>query len=73
MNRGEIVESIDLPIPSGPTGAIVRPHYPPARRGPGHHQSLLPREPSGETRFAYGAVGPTPFLVADTKRSSRQP
>jgi carbon-monoxide dehydrogenase medium subunit len=66
MNRGEIVESIDLPIPSGPTGGsfgrITR------RRGVDLATINLCCLVShtGETRFAYGAVGPTPFLVTDT-------
>jgi carbon-monoxide dehydrogenase medium subunit len=66
MQRGEMVESIDLPLPSSPTGAsfgrITR------RRGVDLatiNLCCLVNQ-SGETRFAYGAVGPKPFLVRDT-------
>jgi CO/xanthine dehydrogenase FAD-binding subunit len=66
MNRDEMVESIDLPVPPGPNGAsfgrITR------RRGVDLATiNLCCRvSPTGETRFAFGAVGPTPFLVTDT-------
>jgi CO/xanthine dehydrogenase FAD-binding subunit len=65
LQSGEMVESIDLPINRDPTGAafgrITR------RWGVDlatiNLCSLVKR--SGETRFAYGAVGPRPFLVRD--------
>jgi CO/xanthine dehydrogenase FAD-binding subunit len=65
LQPGELVESIDLPIDREPTGAafgrITR------RWGVDlatiNLCSLVKR--SGETRFAYGAVGPRPFLVSD--------
>ncbi len=66
MARGEMVESIDLPVPLGPAGAsfgrITR------RRGVDLATINLCClvSHSGETRFAYGAVGPKPFLVTDT-------
>lgn len=65
MQRGELLESIDLPLPSGSTGAafgrITR------RRGVDLATINLCClvNSSNETRFAYGAVGPKPFLVAD--------
>ena len=65
MAGGEIVESIDLPVPSGATGAafgrITR------RRGVDLATINLCClvTGSGESRFAYGAVGPRPFVVDD--------
>jgi CO/xanthine dehydrogenase FAD-binding subunit len=65
LNRGEIVESIDLPIPSGPAGAafgrVTR------RRGVDLATINLCClvTPSGQARFAYGAVAARPFLVTD--------
>jgi xanthine dehydrogenase iron-sulfur cluster and FAD-binding subunit A len=66
LERGEVIESIDLPVPEGPRGAafgrVTR------RRGVDLATINLCClvKPSGETRFAYGAVGPRPFLVEDT-------
>jgi len=63
--RGEIVQSIDLPVPQGPTGAafgrITR------RRGVDLATINLCGlvTSGGEGRFAFGAVGPTPFLAID--------
>jgi len=65
LNDGELVESIDLPLPSEPTGAafgrVTR------RRGVDLaiiNVCCLVRR-SGEVRFAFGAVGPRPFMVED--------
>ena len=71
LGRAEVIESIDLPLPAGPRGAafgrITR------RRGVDlatiNLCCLVNRclvNPGGEARFAYGAVGPRPFLVEDT-------
>lgn len=66
LSRGELVQSIDLPFPPVPTGAafgrITR------RRGVDLATINLCGlvTGSGESRFAYGAVGPTPFLTVDT-------
>jgi carbon-monoxide dehydrogenase medium subunit len=61
----ELVASIDLPIPTAATGAafgrVTR------RRGVDLatiNLCCLVTQ-AGETRFAFGAVGPRPFLVAD--------
>ena len=65
MAGGEIVESIDLPVPSDATGAafgrITR------RRGVDLATINLCClvTGSGKSRFAYGAVGPRPFVVDD--------
>jgi carbon-monoxide dehydrogenase medium subunit len=65
LNRGEIVESIDLPLPSEPAGAafgrITR------RRGVDVASVNLCClvKASGETLFACGAVGPRAFLMRD--------
>jgi CO/xanthine dehydrogenase FAD-binding subunit len=65
LERGELIESIDLPLPNGPRGAafgrVTR------RRGVDLATVNLCClvKASGETRFAYGAVGPRPFLVED--------
>jgi carbon-monoxide dehydrogenase medium subunit len=65
LGRGEIVESIDLPVPDRPTGAafgrVTR------RKGVDLatiNLCCLVSEP-GPVRFAYGAVGPRPFVVDD--------
>jgi CO/xanthine dehydrogenase FAD-binding subunit len=65
LGRGELVESIDLPIPTEPAGAafgrVTR------RRGVDlatiNLVCLVTR--SGAVRFAYGAVAARPFVVAD--------
>jgi CO/xanthine dehydrogenase FAD-binding subunit len=61
---GEIVESIDLPLPIEPTGSAF------GRLTRRHGVDLaivsvccVARE-SGEVRFAFGAVGPRPFVIA---------
>jgi CO/xanthine dehydrogenase FAD-binding subunit len=66
LTPGELVESIDVPIPTEATGAafgrVTR------RRGVDlatiNLCCLVTAD--GETRFAYGAVGPRPFVVSDT-------
>ena len=65
LKRGEIVASIDLPFPPVPSGAafgrLTR------RRGVDLATVNLAClvTARGETRFAFGAVGPRPFLVTD--------
>ena len=65
LTRGEMLESVDLPFPKAPVGAafgrITR------RRGVDlatiNLCGLITSE--GEARFAFGAVGPTPFVAVD--------
>jgi CO/xanthine dehydrogenase FAD-binding subunit len=64
LNGAEIVTSIDLPIPPRGTGAafgrVTR------RYGVDLASvNLCCLVTAGETRFAFGAVGPRPFLVRD--------
>lgn len=61
---GEIVESIDVPLPTGRTGSAFKRLA--RRRGVDLaivNLCCVVLE-SGEARFAFGAVGPRPFLVA---------
>jgi CO/xanthine dehydrogenase FAD-binding subunit len=73
LATGEIVASIDVPMPSIPTGAafgrVTR------RRGVDLASINLccVVTGSGETRFAYGAVGPRPFVVNDTSGTLTDP
>ena len=66
LQRGELVESIDLPVPTAPTGGafgrVTR------RRGVDLATINLVAviTSAGEARFAYGAVGPRPLLVTDS-------
>ena len=64
---GEIVQSIDLPRPAAPAGAA----FGRVTRRFGVDLATINLvcrvDASGETRFAYGAVGPKPFLVTDTR------
>jgi CO/xanthine dehydrogenase FAD-binding subunit len=64
VKRGEIVESIDLPLSEATGGAFGRLTR---RRGVDLATINLCCliTPSGETRFAYGAAGPRPFLATD--------
>lgn len=66
LEHGEVVLSIDLPIPVEPTGSAFGRI---ARRW-GVDLATVNLSccvtVSGETRFAYGAVGPTPILAIDT-------
>jgi CO/xanthine dehydrogenase FAD-binding subunit len=65
LSGAEIVESIDLPVPSAGVGAafgrVTR------RRGVDLATINLCclAQASGEARFAFGAVGPRPFIVKD--------
>ncbi len=66
MAPGELVTSIDLPVPAEPTGGafgrVTR------RRGVdlATVNLVVVVTSAGEARCAYGAVGPRPFLVTDT-------
>jgi carbon-monoxide dehydrogenase medium subunit len=66
MDRGELVTSIDLPVPTAPTGGafgrVTR------RRGVdlATVNLVVVVTSAGEARCAYGAVGPRPFLVTDS-------
>jgi carbon-monoxide dehydrogenase medium subunit len=65
LQRAEVIESIDLPLPDGPRssafGRVTR------RRGVDLATINLCClvKPFGLTRFAFGAVGPRPFVVED--------
>ena len=65
LNRGEIVESIDLPLPTEPMGAA----FGRVTRRWGVDLATVNLscvvEKSGKARFAYGAVAPRPVLVED--------
>ncbi len=65
LREGEIVESIDLPLPATPSGAA----FGRITRRYGVDLATINLccrvDANGETRFAYGAVGPKPFLVVD--------
>jgi carbon-monoxide dehydrogenase medium subunit len=67
MQEGELVESIDLPVPPRPAGAA----FGRVTRRFGVDLATINLccrvDASGETRFAYGAVGPRPFLVTDAR------
>lgn len=62
----ELVESIDVPLPTARVGAA----FGRITRRYGVDLATINLacrvDASGETRFAYGAVGPRPFLVVDT-------
>jgi carbon-monoxide dehydrogenase medium subunit len=66
LQRGELVESIDLPRPSGPTGGafgrVTR------RRGVdlATINLVIVVTSTGEARCAFGAVAPRPILTVDT-------
>jgi carbon-monoxide dehydrogenase medium subunit len=65
LARAEVIESIDLPLPAGPQGAA----FGRVTRRRGVDLAIINLcclvKPSGATRFAFGAVGPRPFLVED--------
>jgi carbon-monoxide dehydrogenase medium subunit len=67
MQGGELVESIDLPLPARPAGAA----FGRITRRYGVDLATINLccrvDAAGETRFAYGAVGPRPFLVTDAR------
>lgn len=65
LQRGEIVASVELPLPREPVGAaFVRLTR---RRGVdlATVSACCLVNAAGVTQFGYGAVGPRPFLVAD--------
>jgi carbon-monoxide dehydrogenase medium subunit len=65
LEPGELVASIDLPLPDRPVGAA----FGRITRRYGVDLATINLccrvDATGETRFAYGAVGPRPFLVVD--------
>jgi CO/xanthine dehydrogenase FAD-binding subunit len=65
LERGELVEAIELPRPSGPRGSL---HLRRTRRR-GHDLAsvtlAIAMTADGVTRLAYGSVGPRPLLVVD--------
>jgi CO/xanthine dehydrogenase FAD-binding subunit len=65
LARGELVESIDLPVPAEANGAA----FGRVTRRKGVDLATINLTclvtASGEVRFAYGAVAPRPFLVTD--------
>jgi CO/xanthine dehydrogenase FAD-binding subunit len=65
LSRGEIVSSIDLPIPEGRTGAAFTRLT--RRRGVDLASLTVSCliKPSGEARLAFGAVAPTPLVIED--------
>jgi CO/xanthine dehydrogenase FAD-binding subunit len=73
LERGEIVESIDLPVPDGPTGAA----FGRVTRRKGVDLATINLcclvSESGAVRFAYGAVGPRPFVIDDETRTLGAP
>jgi CO/xanthine dehydrogenase FAD-binding subunit len=62
---GELVEAIELPLPSGPRGSV---HARRTRRR-GHDLASVTMAcaigADGVTRLSYGSVGPRPVVVAD--------
>ena len=66
LQQGELVESIDLPRPETRAGAA----FGRITRRFGVDLATINLccrvDASGETRFAYGSVGPRPFLVVET-------
>jgi carbon-monoxide dehydrogenase medium subunit len=67
LKQGELVTSIDLPLPAAKAGAA----FGRVTRRYGVDLATINLccrvDARGETRFAYGAVGPRPFLVTDTQ------
>ena len=68
LSEGEVVESIDLPVPAVPAGAA----FGRITRRYGVDLATINLccrvDAVGETRFAFGAVGPRPFVVTDTRK-----
>lgn len=69
LEPGEMVASIDLPLPAEPTGAA----FGRVTRRFGVELAVINMccavTRSGETRMAFGAVGPRPFVVSDETRT----
>jgi CO/xanthine dehydrogenase FAD-binding subunit len=69
LEAGEMVSSIDLPLPPQPTGAA----FGRVTRRFGVDLAVINMccavTGSGETRMAFGAVGPRPLLVTDDTRT----
>jgi carbon-monoxide dehydrogenase medium subunit len=69
LEAGEMVSSIDLPLPQQRTGAA----FGRVTRRFGVDLAVINMccavNAAGETRMAFGAVGPRPFLVADDTRT----
>jgi CO/xanthine dehydrogenase FAD-binding subunit len=67
LQRGEIVASIDLPVPRAPAGAA----FGRVTRRKGVDLATINLcclvTASGDVRFGYGAVGPRPFLAAESR------
>ncbi len=65
LRRGELVESLDLPLPQEKVGAAFARLT--RRRGVdlATVSTCCLVKASGKTLFAYGAAGPRPFLVSD--------
>ncbi len=65
LEPGELVSAIEMPLPTGPRGAV---HVRRTRRR-GHDLASVTLacliEPGGVTRLAYGSVGPRPILAVD--------
>jgi carbon-monoxide dehydrogenase medium subunit len=66
LDRGEVLEHLDLPVPAGPIGAA----FGRVTRRWGVDLATINLccvvTAAGETRFAFGAVGPRPFLTVDS-------
>jgi carbon-monoxide dehydrogenase medium subunit len=66
LQEGELVVAIELPLPSGPTGAV---HLRRTRRR-GHDLASVTLaclvDANGVTRLAFGSVGPRPVLSVDS-------
>jgi carbon-monoxide dehydrogenase medium subunit len=66
LQEGELVVAIELPLPSGPTGAV---HLRRTRRR-GHDLASVTLaclvDANGVTRLAFGSVGPRPVLAVDS-------
>lgn len=70
LGPGEIVESVDLPLPAGRTGSAFQR----LTRRHGVDLAIVSTccvvHESGDVRFAFGAVGPRPFVV-ETHENAR--
>jgi carbon-monoxide dehydrogenase medium subunit len=73
LGRGEVVTSVEIPIPAERTGsAFARVTR---RRGVdlASVSVACAVEPSGRTRFGFGAVGPTPLFAESTTEDLADP